>query len=380
MNSDSYCVIIKTHPVTLAPELFSGARGYLDACTIGLPPLTTSAAMVSAVGQWTRGDASAEEYAEVVERCRALYAALVNVPGAEVAIGSSVSTMVAQIAALVPDGAQVLCADGDFSSMVYPFYALAHRGVTVRHAAPADLAESITPDTFLVSFSLIQSATGEVADAEAITEAARRDGTLTLCDTTQAVGCYPVDGSIFDATVCHAYKWLCAPRGAAFLTLGDRIRSIAHSGWSSTSVPAQAGWYAGNSIWDSCYGPQIDLSADARRFDTSPAWLSWVGTEKSLELFTGFDISEVWQNNIALANTLAENLGLDARDQAIMSWVDPDGRHAARLSRAGISASTRAGRVRVGFHLWNTLRDVELVTDAITDATRGHKNTLETQS
>ncbi|MGV8882716.1 MAG: aminotransferase class V-fold PLP-dependent enzyme [Rhodoglobus sp.] len=366
--------------MNVSAELFGDAPGYLDVCTIGLPPRATSAAMVSAVEQWARGDASAGAYAEIVERCRVLYATLVNVPVAEVAIGSTVSTMVAQITDAVPDGAHVLCVDGDFSSMIYPFYALAHRGVTVHHVALADLAASITPTTFLVSFSLIQSATGEVADVAAITEAARRNGVLTLCDTTQAAGCYPVDASIFDATVCHSYKWLCAPRGAAFLTLGERLRSIGHARWGIDSVPAQSGWYAGDSVWDSCYGPAIDLASDSRRFDTSPAWLSWVGAEKSLELFTSLDISKVWQQNIALANSLAENLGLRARDQALVSWADTEGRHAARLAEAGISASSRAGRVRVGFHLWNDIRDVELVLAAVDDATQGHKSTKETSS
>ena len=119
----------------------------------------------------------------------------------------------------------MLCVDGDFSSMVFPFLAQAHRGVTVRHAPLADLAESIGPATWLVAFSLVQSATGAIADAAAITAAARAHGARTFCDTTQAAGWMPVDASQFDATTCHAYKWLCSPRGVAFLTVSPEFQN-----------------------------------------------------------------------------------------------------------------------------------------------------------
>ena len=76
------------------------------------------------------------------------------------------------IAAAVPDGAEVLCVEGDFSSMVLPF-AHAGRGIRLRIAPLDGLADAITADTWLVAFSLVQSATGEVADAAAIRAAAR---------------------------------------------------------------------------------------------------------------------------------------------------------------------------------------------------------------
>ena len=51
---------------------------------------------------------------------------------------------------------------------------------------------------------------------------------------TQAAGVLPVDASRFDVTVCHSYKWLCAPRGVAFMTVSEDFGAL--------MTPLQAGW------------------------------------------------------------------------------------------------------------------------------------------
>jgi len=334
---------------------FRGGRGYLAACTLGLPSDDTLAAMRADAEDWALGRADAVRYGAVVERVRSGYADLVSVPGGAVAIGSQASVMAGLVAASVPDGAEVLCVDGDFSSMVFPFLGQRHRGVTVRHVPLGELAGSITADTWLVAWSLVQSATGAIADTEAIVAAARRTGSLTLCDTTQAAGWMPVDASRFDATICHSYKWLCAPRGAAFLTVSERLGAELN--------PAQAGWYAGQSPWASCYGPEMNLATDARRFDVSPAWPAWVGAEPAIELFRSLDLAEVRAHAVGLGDALCDGLGIDRLGQAIVSWPDADGQGLGRLTAAGLVASGRAGRARVAFHLWN---DEDDVADALT--------------
>jgi len=227
----------------------------------------------------------------------------------------------------------------------------------VRSVRLENLADSITDSTSLVVFSLIQSCNGAVADVEAITAAAARHGARTLCDVTQAAGIYPVDASLFDATVCHAYTWLCAPRGVAFLTISeDFARHI---------VPLHAGWYAGEDVWASVYGPDMNLATDARKFDVSPAWQAWVGAEHSIELFANIDIAEVWLHSTTLANQLCDALGIEQQNQAIVTWPDESGTDLAKLNAAGIAVSLRAGRLRAAFHLWNTEEDVTAVIAAL---------------
>jgi selenocysteine lyase/cysteine desulfurase len=336
---------------------FTGGRGYLAACSMGLPTRDTVAAMTADASAWAAGRVSPAGYAAVAERVRALYAGIVNVGVDRVAIGSQVSVIAAMIAASVPDGAEVLCVDGDFSSMVFPFLAQKHRGVRVRHLPLAELAAGITDATWLVAFSLVQSATGDVADTAPIVAAARRHGARTFCDTTQAAGWMPVDASMFDATACHSYKWLCAPRGAAFLTVSEAFQADLH--------PVQAGWYAGDDVWASCYGPDMRLAPDARRFDVSPAWAAWPGAEAALALFADLDMSAVRDYDVGLGDALCAGLGLPAAGQAIVTWPDADGDALGRLTAAGITASRRAGRARVAFHLWNNAGDVADVLRAL---------------
>jgi len=338
-------------------DAFAPAPGYLDAATVGLPARATTAAMHAALDDWQAGTPDLAGYDAAVASARRSYARLVGVAPTDVAIGSQTSALVGLVAAALPDGAEVLTVDGDFSSVVYPFLAHAHRGVTVRHVAVEALPDEIRTGTAVVAFSLVQSRDGRVADADAITAASRRAGALTLCDTTQA-GWLPVAASRFDVTVCSAYKWLSAPRGVAFLTasapLVDRLPALA------------AGWYAGDDVWGSCYGPHMRLATGARRLDVSPAWLCWVGASPALELWAGADLTAVRDHAVALADGLRDGLGLEPAGSAIVSLPDPDGAAAERLRAAGCRVAARAGGVRLAFHVWNTDADVTRALSALT--------------
>jgi len=339
---------------------FSVRPGYLSACMIGVPPRETVAALTADLGEWSQGHRDPGVYGDAVERSRGAFARLCSVEVEQVAVGSQVSVSASMIAGSLPEGAEVLVVEGDFSSMVFPFLVQEQRGrISVRCVPLGRLAESIRPSTDLVSFSLVQSATGEIADADAIVAAAERHGAATFVDTTQAVGWMPVDASRFDATVCHAYKWLCSPRGTAFLTLRPEF--------AERLVPAAANWYAGDDVWGSCYGPGMRLASTARRFDVSPAWQAWLGTAPALELFASADIEAVQEHVVGLANALRRRLGEPegASGSAIVTWLDADGSHIAALTAAGIAASARAGRARVAFHLWNDESDVDLVCAAL---------------
>jgi selenocysteine lyase/cysteine desulfurase len=337
-----------------AIDSFDNPGGYIAAASSGLPTRRTRAALSEEIDAWAAAQRTPAHYDSVVASSRASFARLVGVLPERVAIGSQTSVLAGMVAASAPAGAEILCVAGDFSSMVFPF--LQRGDLLVRHAPISALAEAISERTWLVAFSHIQSATGVVADLAAIAEAASRHGARTLCDTTQSAGVHPIDASLFDATVCHTYKWLCAPRGVAFLTVSESFQA--------DLVPSGAGWYAGEDPWASCYGPDMHLAPDARRFDVSPAWQAFVGAEPALELFASLDIAAVWGHAAALGDALCSGLGIPPQHQAIVTWPD-DGVTLGRLRDAGITASGRAGRVRAAFHLWNDERDVEATLRAL---------------
>lgn len=349
------------HPresVARARAAFLGGRDYLAACTVGLPSRDTHAAVLADLDASAAGRPDPASYSAAVERSRTHLAALIGVSPARIAIGSQTSVQAALLAASLPDGSEVLVPERDFSSIVLPFVH-AGRGIRVRTAPLDALADAVGPDTALVAFSLVQSATGRVADDEAIVAAARRHGARTLCDATQAVGWMPVDARRYDALVCHAYKWLCAPRGVAFLAVSEE--------YAATLRPVQAGWYAGHDPWTSCYGDAIELAADARRFDTSPAWQAFVGAAPALALFASLDMAEIHAHTVGLATAFREGLALPPIDRpgAIVTWDDPAGCDLARLTASGITASGRDGRARVAFHVFNDMLDVERALSAL---------------
>jgi len=338
-----------------AIDSFGDPRGYLAVASVGIPPRQAVDALTADLAAWSHADRDPQGYDPVVERTRQSYSRLVNMPVERIAQGSQTSVLASLAAAAVPPGAEVLTVDGDFSSIIFPF--LQRADANVRTVSLEALADSITDQTWLVVFSIVQSANGVIADSDAIVEAAARHGAYTFCDFTQAAGVLPVDASLFDATVCHTYKWLCAPRGVAFLTLSERFDALL--------TPLQAGWYAGDDVWQSCYGPSMLLATTARRFDVSPAWPAWIGAEQSIGLFAGLDMPEVWARASGLADALCDALGIPQQHQAIVSWPDASGSDLGKLTAAGIRASGRAGRLRASFHLFNDERDVESVVRAL---------------
>ncbi|MBK0420211.1 aminotransferase class V-fold PLP-dependent enzyme [Leucobacter sp. CSA1] len=336
---------------------FSPVRGYLSACTAGLPTRRTLSASRAALDSWAAGSLDPVVVGAQLERCRALYAAIAGVPVERVAAGSQVSQLVSVVATSLPDGAEVLCAEGDFSSLTHPFEQLARRGVRVRYAPVDGLAAAIGPDTSLVAFSLVQSAGGEVADHAGIAAAAAAVGARTLVDLTQSLGWLPTGARSFDYTVCHSYKWLCCPRGLAFLTVREDL--------DDALVPIAAGWCSADDVWGSCYAGRTPLAAGAGRFDVSPVWHTVVGAEPALELFAALDAERVRAHAVGLANAARGVLGLPEGESAIVAWADPDGSALAAMRDRGIVASGRAGNARVAFHLWNTPEDVDLLASAL---------------
>ena len=167
--------------VEAAQKEFEPACVYVNTASIGLPPRRVVATLNEAVESWRTGRAEAADYDALVDRARRRFAGLVEVPPARVAIGNQVSTFTGLVAAALPDGACVLAAEEDFTSVLFPFLAHADRGVRVETVPLDRLVERIRPGVSLVAVSAVQSADGRLVPGglDALASAAAAHGSLT---------------------------------------------------------------------------------------------------------------------------------------------------------------------------------------------------------
>jgi selenocysteine lyase/cysteine desulfurase len=346
----------------VAAEFPSLEPGYLNTATLGVPPRRALHAMREALDLWEAGRPDPDRNEGAVVAARAAFARLTGVAVERVALAGTVAQAVGLIAAQLPEGAEVVVAEDDFSSLVQPF--AGRGGLDLRIVPLAEVAAAVRPSTALVAVSAAQSADGRVADLAAIRAAAAAHGARVLLDGTQSVGWLPLDAGQYDYVVCHGYKWLLCPHGACFLTVAE--------GAEATLSPAFAGWYAADDPWASCYGPVARLAPGARQFDVRPTYLSFVGAAASLSLVEEIGVAAIHAHDVALAASLREGLTALGHapvpgDSAIVAVPGMPPTAPDRLTAAGVRFSARAGNLRFALHLYNTPADVAAVLGALAD-------------
>ncbi|KOU32664.1 class V aminotransferase [Streptomyces sp. WM6373] len=338
---------------------FAHSTTYLNSATCGVVPRSAVAAVRELSEAAGAGIPAGFGDFDRVNRARASFARLVGVDADRVAVGAAVSTHVGLVAASLPSGAEVLCPEGEFASVINPF--VVRDDLKVRFAPLESLAEAVGPDTALVSLSAVQSADGRKADLRAVRAATAAHGARMLVDASQAAGWLPFDASPYDYTVAVGFKWLLGVRGASFMTVSREAQQ--------TLTPLHAGWVAAESMWEAVYGPMPKLADSARRFDESPAFLAYHAAEVSLALIERIGIEAVHAHDTALAARYRAGLASLGHepvpgDSAIVSVPGLADRQPA-LQAAGILTSARAGLLRASFHLYNTEAEVDRLLEAL---------------
>lgn len=334
-------------------EGFEGAEGFLNSATYGLPSRRQSEALHASLRQWELGEMAPDAFDASVGAARAAFARLAGVPADTVAMGGSVSTLLGLVAAAIPDDSRVVALEGEFTSVTGPFAAQERRGVTVT-TLPTGEFEAAAGGYDIAIASLVQSADGRVLDVGRLRQAGAATSTRLVIDVTQAMGWMALDLSWADVVVGGSYKWLLAPRGAAWMSVRPPV--------ADDLLPHAANWYASETPWSNTYTFPLLLAGDARRFDASPAWFTVLGAGISMPWLASLDMAAVQAQCVDLANRVRAGFGMPASNSAIVA-IESAGA-AERIEAAGIRAAVRSGRARVSFHLYNTDADVEALLDA----------------
>jgi selenocysteine lyase/cysteine desulfurase len=145
-------------------------------------------------------------------------------------------------------GDNILIYHDDYPSNVYPWMALADRGVEVRLLntrglgliRPTDVMGQVDENTRLVALASCHFITGHRLEHAAIGKHLRERGILFCLDAIQTVGAFPTRVEQVDFLAADAHKWLLGPCGAGVLyvrrEVQDRLNPPIY-GWHNVRNP-----------------------------------------------------------------------------------------------------------------------------------------------
>ena len=140
--------------------------------------------------------------------------------------------------------------------------------VTTREAIVEELWQGVTERTKAIFLSHITSATALILPVEEICARAREEGILTIIDGAHVPGQIPLDISSLGADMfagnCH--KWMCAPKGSAFLYVSKQ-----HQHWVESGIISW-GWHPENTF---VTRNQMQGTRDVSPFLTVPTAIEW---------------------------------------------------------------------------------------------------------
>ncbi len=286
---------------------------YFNTAAVGLASRSVTGALHRYVDEWAEAGLDFIRAEAAGERARTSVAALIGADPKDIALIASVSAAAGLVASqLGPagQGQNVVIGEREYSSNHFPWRLLAKRGYEVRQVPfrhgglePDDIALRVDGGTVLVAFSGVQTATGHRSDIRAISAIARAVGAIVFVDGSQLVGALPVaeDLAAIDVLATADHKFLMhAGRGLGYCYLSREIQE--------RFIPVNAGWKAGRVPTESFFGPSMDLSPTASRFDNSISWLAAIGNEAALSVFEAFGADVIYARNRELAGRLRESL------------------------------------------------------------------------
>ena len=380
----------RTADICDARRLFPATadRVYFNTAAVGLASRRLADTYHEFIDEWTAAGLDFSRGEQAAGAARSAVARLIGADVSDIALIPSVSSAAGLVAAQfgpAHPGESIVIGQREYSSNHFPWRQLAGKGYDVRQVPfrngglePEDVGERVDGGTQLVAFSGVQSATGHRSDIAAISGLAREAGAIVFVDGSQLVGALPVARDLrhVDVLVAPDHKFLLnAGRGMGYCYLSPAVQA--------RFTPVSAGWRAGSVPFDSFFGPQMNLSATASRFDSSISWLAAIGNQAALSIFDDFGPCAIYARNHELTTKLRAaltNIGWDPVDlpeqnrSTIVSAPLGDSGPSwllRALSEQGIICSARDGNLRLAIHFYNHEDDIEQLVTTLTSASPG---------
>jgi selenocysteine lyase/cysteine desulfurase len=361
---------------------FPVARDKIFLAHAGVCPLPHRVA--EAVSECAKRSTLGDQEAFLLHRlndARQLGAQLLNCQPEEVALVGPTSLALSFVAAGLNfhRGDNILIYHDDYPSNVYPWMALAERGVEVRLLntrglgiiRPQDVMGQVDENTRLVALASCHFISGYRIDYQAIGKFLRGRGILFCLDAIQTLGAFPTTVEHVDFLAADAHKWLLGPCGAGLLYVRRELQEKLNPpiyGWHNVRCP--------NFVAQE----QIIFRNGATKYEAGTHnLLGLVGLITAMELALEMDVpqggiaAELLRKRARLVPALQAKgftvLNADAKTENASSIISfhQAGKDLAALHKklmdAGVVTSLRADRkgqnyIRLSPHFYNT--DAEL--------------------
>jgi cysteine desulfurase/selenocysteine lyase len=359
---------------------FPVAAGKIFLAHAGVCPLPrrVADAIAECARQGTLGDQEAFMLHRLDE-ARKLASQLLNCQTDEVALVGPTSLGLSLVASglNLRKGDNILIYHDDYPSNVYPWMALAEKGVQVRLLntrglgviRTIDVMGQVDENTRLVALASCHFISGFRIEIAAIGKYLRERGVLFCLDAIQTLGAFPTTVEHVDFLAADAHKWLLGPCAAGIFCVRRELQEKLNPpiyGWHNVKNP--------NFVAQE----QIVFRSGAVKYEAGTQNLvGLVGLIASMELALEIGVeniaAELLRKRAGLVPALSAKgftvLNADAKPEnagGIVSFFQPGKDLTAlnqKLSEAGIVASLRTDRkgqnyIRLSPHFYNT--DTEL--------------------
>jgi selenocysteine lyase/cysteine desulfurase len=270
-------------------------RIYLSHAAVCPLPRRVSEAIAEYAKQASATDQERLLLPGVLEKGRQLAARLMNARPEEIAFVGPTSLALSFIAGGISlrKNDNILVYFDDYPSNVYPWMALAERGVKVRFIRarelgvirPMDVMEQVDEDTRLVALASCHFITGTRLDYAAIGKTLRERNILFCVDGIQTLGAFPTTVEQIDFLAADAHKWLLGPCAAGLMyvrqELQERVQPTVF-GWHNVRCPNYVAQ------------EQIVFRRNAQRFEAGTHnLLGIVGMNAAIELLLEVGIENI---------------------------------------------------------------------------------------